>query len=306
MKKRYPLVSIVTVNFNQSEVTCLLLASLQKVTYPNLEVIVVDNASAQDNPDVIKQRYPNCVLIKNPINYGFAAGNNMGIMAANGDFVMFLNNDTEVRPDFLEPLIEKFKTHPKTGAVSPKIRFFHTPDTIQYAGYTDMNPVTIRNFAYGYREQDLGQHDQDRKTAYAHGAAMMVPMDLIRELGMMSYIFFLYYEEADYCDRIKRAGYEIHYVHNSLVYHKESISTGKLSALKIYYLYRNRMVYMRRNIFGKKFVLGMLYQLFVAIPKNALVILLKGKIKLFHAFLRAVGWHMNHMFDKTIHENPML
>ncbi len=69
----------------------------------------------------------------------------------------------------------------------------------------------------------------------------------------MSYIFFLYYEEADYCDRIKRAGYEIYYVHDSLIYHKESISTGKLSPLKIYYIYRNRIVYMRRNIFGKKF-----------------------------------------------------
>ncbi len=306
MSKEFPLVSIITVNYNQSEVTCQLLESLQKITYPNIEVIVVDNASQDDDPQMIKRRYPNIVLIENPINYGFAAGNNMGIMAANGEYVMFLNNDTEVRPDFLEPLIAKFKENQHVGAVTPKIRFFHTPDTIQYAGYTSMNPITIRNFAYGYKEEDLGQHDVDRLTPYAHGAAMMVPMDLIRKIGMMSYIFFLYYEEADFCDRIRRAGYKIYYVHNSLVYHKESISTGKLSALKIYYLYRNRIVYMRRNIYGNKFYLGLLYQLAVAIPKNALVFLLKGKLKLFYAYYRAIGWHINHMFDKTVHENPML
>lgn len=306
MSKDYPLVSIITVNYNQSEVTCDLLLSLQKITYSNIEVIVVDNASSDDDPSIIKQRFPNIIFIQSPINYGFAAGNNMGIMAANGEFVMFLNNDTEVRPDFIEPLIEKFRSEKNVGAVSPKIRYFHTPNTIQYAGYTAMNPVTIRNFAFGYNEEDLGQHDEDRITAYAHGAAMMVPMDLIRELGMMSYIFFLYYEEADFCDRIKRMGYDIHYVHNSLVYHKESISTGKLSTLKIYYLYRNRIVYMRRNIFGKTFLIGILYQLLVAIPKNAFLFLLKGKFKLFYAFIRAVGWHLHHLFDKSIHENPKL
>lgn len=306
MSKSYPLVSIITVNYNQSNVTGELLESLYRVTYPNLEVIVVDNASQDDDPKHMKQRFPNIVLIENPINYGFAAGNNMGIMAANGEYVMFLNNDTEVRPDFIEPLLEKFRTDPMTGAVSPKIRFFHTPTTIQYAGFTPMNKITIRNFAIGYREEDLGQHDESRETPYAHGAAMMMPMKLIQKIGMMSYIFFLYYEEADYCDRIRRAGYKVHYVHNSLVYHKESISTGKLSTLKIYYLYRNRIVYMRRNIFGIKFYAAIAYQLLVAIPKNAMGFLVKGKPKLFFAFFRAVGWHIHHMFDKTVHENPML
>lgn len=303
--KKFPLVSIITVNYNQSEVTCQLLESLYKVTYPNLEVIVVDNNS-YDKGQVIKQRYPNIIFIPSPINYGFAAGNNMGIMAANGEFVMFLNNDIEVRPDFLVPLINKFRENPKVGAVSPKIRFFHTPTTIQYAGYTPMHPITLRNFAYGYKEEDLGQHDEDRVTQSAHGAAMMVPMSLIRNLGMMAYIFFLYYEEADYCARIKRAGYEMHYVHNSLVYHKESVSTGRWSPQKIYYLYRNRIVFMRRNIFGINFYLAVLYQVMVVIPKHSLTFLMKGKFKLFSAYYKALGWHLLHLYDKSVHENPML
>ncbi len=305
-QKEYPLVSIITVNYNHAEVTCELIQSLNEITYPNIEIIVVDNDSPEDDPGIIKRRFPAINFIQNPINYGFAAGNNFGLMAARGEYILLLNNDTIVEKGFLEPLVEKCEKNKLIGAVSPKIRFHHTPDTIQYAGYTPINYISMRNFAIGYREVDNGQHDQDRETAYGHGAAMLVPMRVVKEIGLMSYIFFLYYEEADWCARIKKAGYQIHYVHKSLVFHKESISTGKLSALKIYYLNRNRIVFMRRNLIGKTFILGILYQLFIAIPKNAGKFLLKGKIKLFYAYCKAIGWHTKNFFNKEIHENPML
>lgn len=304
--KRYPLVSIITVNYNQAEVTCALLESLNKTTYPNLEVIVVDNHSTRDDPTIIKKRYPNIVYIQNPINYGFAAGNNYGLMRARGEYVMLLNNDIEVPPGFLEPLVAKLENNHEIGAVSPRIKFYYQPDTIQYAGYTPMDKVTIRNAAIGYREKDTGQYNEDSETPSAHGAAMMVPMRVVKEIGLMSYIFFLYYEEADWCERILRAGYKIYYVGSSYVLHKESVSTGKLSPLKIYYLNRNRIVFMRRNLHGKEYYVALLYQLFIAIPKNAFRFLLKGKISLFLAYYRAIGWHVTHLFSKEIHENPML
>lgn len=300
------MVSIITVNYNQSEVTCDFIESLNNITYPNFEVIVVDNNSTEDNPDIIKKRFPNIIFIQNPINYGFAAGNNFGLMRAKGDYVMLLNNDIEVPQGFMEPLVEKLEKNPKIGAVSPKIKFFYQPDTFQYAGYTPLNNITMRNFSIGYHEKDKGQYDEDRLTPYTHGAAMMVPMDVVKKVGLMSYIFFLYYEEADWCARIANAGYKMYYVHNSHVLHKESISTGKLSALKIYYQNRNRIVYMRRNIRGKEFYLSLAYQLFVAIPKNAFKFLLKGKIILFLAYYKAIGWNIKNAFSKEIHENPQL
>lgn len=302
----YPLVSIITVNYNQSEVTCDFIESLNKVTYPNFEVIVVDNNSTEDDPSIIKQRYPNIIFIQNPINYGFAAGNNFGLMRAKGDYVMLLNNDIEVPPHFMEPLVDKLENNPKIGAVSPKIKFYYQPDTLQYAGFTPINNITMRNAAIGFRQKDTGQFEKDRKTAYAHGAAMMVPMRVVKEVGLMSYIFFLYYEEADWCARIAKAGYSMYYVHNSHVLHKESISTGKLSTLKIYYLNRNRIVFMRRNIQGREFYLGLAYQLLVAIPKNAFKYLLKGKFALFFAYYRAIGWNLKNIFSSEIHENPKL
>lgn len=304
--KKYPLVSIITVNYDQAEVTCALIESLHKISYPNFEIIVIDNASPTDNPKIIKQRYPNVIFIENPINYGFAAGNNFGLMRAKGEYVLLINNDIEVPKGFLEPLVYKLRNNPTIGAVSPKIKFYYQPDTIQYAGFTPFNYVTMRNCAIGYREKDTGQYDHDRETYYAHGAAMLVPMEVVKKVGLMSYIFFLYYEEADWCERIRRAGYTIHFVHNSFVLHKESVTTGKLSTLKTYYLNRNRIVFLRRNTSGKTFYLALLYQLMVAIPKNAFSYLLKGNIKQFYAYYKAIGWHFTRVLNSEIHENPML
>jgi GT2 family glycosyltransferase len=203
-------------------------------------------------------------------------------------------------------LVDKLEKNHDIGAVSPRIKFYYQPDTIQYAGYTPIDKVTMRNSAIGYWEKDRGQYNEDRETAYAHGAAMLVPMRVVKQIGLMSYIFFLYYEEADWCARIKNAGFKIFYVGASYVLHKESVSTGKMSSLKIYYLNRNRIVFMRRNLHGKAFYIALSYQLFVAIPKNAFKYLAKGKIALFLAYYRAIGWHLTHLISHEIHENPML
>jgi len=306
VQPRFPLVSIVSVNFNQADVTCEMIESLTKITYPNIEIIIIDNFSQEEDPKIIKQKYPGVILYESPINYGFAGGNNLGLMRAKGEYVLLLNNDTVVEKGFLEPLIQKCESDKKIGAVSPKIRFFYDPKIIQYAGFTPINPHSMRSFSIGYREKDTGQYNTDRETAYAHGAAMLVPMRVIKEIGMMSYIFFLYYEEADWSYRIKRAGYTIHYIHNSLVYHKESISVGKLNPMKIYYLNRNRIVFMRRNIFGKDFIIGIFYQVFIAIPKNAFSFLIRFKFNFFYSYVRAIGWHLKRSINSNIHDNPFL
>ncbi|MCD6112703.1 MAG: glycosyltransferase family 2 protein [Bacteroidales bacterium] len=299
----YPLVSIITINYDHPEVTCDLLESLKKITYPNIEIIVIDNASPNDDPSIIKEKYPEIIFIQNKKNYGFAVGNNIGIKKAKGKYILLLNNDTVVDEKFLEPLVLKCESDKSIGAVSPKIRFHYSPETIQYAGLTPINSYTVRSKGIGFGEKDRGQYEEDRITAYAHGAAMLFPKEILKKVGMMSDIFFLYYEELDWGYRLRQAGYKIYYVHNSLIYHKESMSTGKLSPFKIYYLNRSRILYMRRNIHGIKFVIGLFFQLFFSIPKNALFYLLKGKYKLCFAYFRAIFWHIKNIFNKKIHEN---
>lgn len=304
--QQFPLISIVTVNYNHSDTTMELIESLEKISYPNIEIIVVDNASPNDDPQKMKAKYPRIILVESVINYGFAGGNNLGIMRAQGEFVLLLNNDVEVEVDFLEPLVKKFQENPNLGAISPKIRFFHNKNLIQYAGFTEINKWTIRNKTIGQDEIDGGQFDFDKETAYTHGAAMMVPMAVIQKVGMMSYEFFLYYEEADWCIRMRKAGYTMAFVHNSIVYHKGSVTTGNNSILKTYYLSRNRLVFMRRNIHGFAFAFALIYQLLVAIGKNSIVLLLKGKPDLVKAYWDGVFWNLKNYSNPEIHNNPQL
>ena len=239
------LISIITVNFNQAKVTCELLASLRNITYKNVEIIVVDNASKED-ASIIKKQYPEVTLINSNSNLGFAGGNNLGLKSAQGKYILFINNDVEVSTDFLEPLFQKLIHLDSTAAVSPKIKYFTPGNTIQYAGSYAVNPFTLRNTHIGTGEIDHGQYNESKLTSYAHGACMLVKKSVIDLIGSMDEKFFLYYEEQDWCERMNRNGYHIFYVPQSVVLHKESISTGKSSPLKTYYLSRNRILFARR------------------------------------------------------------
>lgn len=290
--KAQPLVTILTVNYNQSAVTLDLLESLRDISYKNIEVIVVDNGSPTDFPEIIKTKYPEVNLIKSRENLGFAGGNNLGLKYAKGEYVFFVNNDVEVPTGFLEPLLSEFDKDNRVAMVSPKIRYYHTPDKIQYAGSTQMNPYTIRNSHIGWNEVDKGQYDKVYETNYAHGAAMLVKKSVIDEVGSMAEVFFLYYEELDWCERIKNAGYKIVFNGNSEILHKESVSTGKMSPLKMYYLTRNRLLFARRNIKGFKLLLSMLFFAIISIPKNTLTLLLKGQTELLASFYKGVLWNL--------------
>jgi hypothetical protein len=282
-----------------------MLDSLTRISYPHIEVIVIDNASLNDDPTMITQKHPWVRLIVNKKNLGFAGANNIGIKEAQGKYILLLNNDTIVDTHFLEPLVACMESDAMIGAVSPKIRFFYQPEIIQYAGLTPINNYTVRSKGIGFREIDMGQYDKNRLTAYAHGAAMMVRVDTIKKIGLMSNAFFLYYEELDWSFRIRQAGYKIFYVFNSLILHKESITTGKMSPLKTYYLNRSRLLYMRRNIRGLSLVICVLFQIFFSIPKNALVYIFTGKFSLLKAYLKALGWHLKNLFfHKEIHSHP--
>jgi len=293
VKDSYPMVSIITVNFNQSEITCQLLESLRNISYPNFEVIVVDNASQNDDPSFINKMYPEINFIASAENLGFAGGNNLGIKAAKGEYLLFLNNDTEVEKGFIEPLVNLLKINPSIGMVSPKIKFYYHPDTIQFAGYTPLNKVTLRNHLVGYRQTDSDKYNVSGPTHFSHGAAMIVPRHVIDEVGPMYEDYFLYYEELDWGTRIKNAGYDIWYKADSLVYHKESISTGKNSPLKTYYLSRNRLLYARKNLKGFTLITNLAFQFLVSAPKNLIGFLFKGDKDHFKSYLDGISWHLS-------------
>lgn len=298
--ERYPLVSIITINYNGASVTCELLESLKKVTYPNFEVIVVDNAS-KEKPDLIEQKHPWANLLRLSQNLGFAGGNNEGFRVARGDYFLLLNNDTEVDPGFLEPLVEKMKAEPQAGVVSSKLIYYHSDGIIQYAGSSLINPYTGRSYFIGQKEKDQGQYNIACQTPYGHGASMLVSRKAIEKVGLMADLYFLYYEELDFCERIRKAGFSIWYVGDSVVYHKESMSVGRESPLKTYYMTRNRLLFMRRNVKGFTFGVSLMFFTFISIPKNIISYAVRRRYDLLKAFISGFLWNW---FNFKIYDNP--
>jgi GT2 family glycosyltransferase len=289
-----PLISIVTLTWNTTEVTCDFLRSLKENgTYPNMEVIVVDNGSKEDPTAVFKAIYPDVIVICNGRNLGFTGGNNVGIRAAKGDFLFIVNNDTEFTPGLLEGLLEIFEQYPDAGIVSPKFHYFFHKGTIEYAGYNTVNIFTGRNGMVGCREKDEGQYNEVKVTNYAHGGGMMVPRKIIEEVGGLPEEFFIYYEEFDWCDQIKRKGYKVYYQPKSLIYHKESMTTGKESAFKAFYHTKNRILYMRRNVPWYGFMIFLFYFSLFTVPKNTLVYLRRGQKQHLRSFWKGIGWQFN-------------
>ncbi len=290
---RLPLVSIVTINYNQTATTCAFLESARQLTYPNYELIVVDNASAENPAEQISQgRYANVRVISNAKNLGFTGGNNVGIEAAAGDYLFIVNNDTELTPDLIERLLEPFRADERVGVTCPKIRYFYHPDVIQYAGYRPLNKLTGQTGAVGTHEVDRGQYDQSGPTCFAHGCAMMVRREVIEQVGRFAERFFLYYEELDWSQRIQKAGYLIYYQASALIFHKESVSVGKANPLKVYYLTRNRILFMRRNVNPAQLTLFYAFFLCFALPKHSLIYSVKGQFAYLRAIWKGTWWNL--------------
>ncbi|QQL50891.1 glycosyltransferase family 2 protein [Mucilaginibacter ginkgonis] len=294
-------VSIITVNFNQSYITEQLLASINVTnTYTDVEIIVVDNGS-KDNPvPQWQQQYPDIKFIRSDINLGFAGGNNVGVNAAKGDYLFFVNNDTEFTPGLVQSLVEVMDGDDSIGMASPKILYYDKPDTLQYAGFTPMNYYTCRNETIGKFKKDDGQYD-DRlgPTGYAHGAAMMARREAVEKAGLMAENFFLYYEEMDWCDRIARAGYDIWFVPQAVIYHKESVSVGRASGLKEYFMNRNRILFIRRNAPLLARIFFYFYFTLVVAPRNILNYI-KAKQKGFTSLLfKAMWWNVTNSTNSS-------
>lgn len=289
-----PLVSIVLVNHGQADVTAACLASLGQLTYPAVELIVVDNASPGDDGARLRAAWsPRGVrVLQSRTNAGFTGGNNLGIAHARGAFVLLLNNDTEVAPDFLEPLVAAMQADPRIGVASPKICFFADPARLQYAGGAGVDPWTGRGHMIGSHELDIGQHDVAGPTAICHGAAMLMRRAVIEQVGVLDDDYFIYYEELDYCARVLRAGWTLHYEPASVVWHKESVTTGRESPFKTYYMTRNRILYLRRNGRGMSGAIALAYTALVAAPIGLVRHALLGDARRFSAFWRGLAWHV--------------
>ena len=261
-----------------------------------MEVIVVDNASKQDEASVISEHYPQVKVVRSSKNLGFAGGNNLGIKEAKGKYILLINNDTYFKEFNIDALIERLESSDKTGIVCPKLRFAWGNNPIQFAGYTSLSNITVRNQAMGFGEEDNGQYNTAHPTPYAHGAAMLIKRESIEKVGLMPDCYFLYYEEIDWSMMFTRAGYEIWYDPACTVYHKESQTTGQNSPLRTYYITRNRLLLVKRNYKGINKYLSYIYLIGIVGLRDILKYTFTRQTGLLNAVLKGLQDFKNSKF----------
>ena len=278
--------SIITINYNGIKDTYELIDSIPFKEH--LEVIVVDNASKENEASKIAEKYPQVKVIRSSQNLGFAGGNNIGIKEAKGKNILLINNDTYFKEFNIDSLINRLESSDKIGIVCPKLRFAWGSNPIQFAGYTPLSNITLRNKAIGFGEEDKGQYDTAHPTPYAHGAAMLIKRKAIEKAGLMPESFFLYYEEIDWSMMFTRAGYEIWYDPSCTVYHKESQTTGQNSPLRTYYITRNRLLLVKRNYKGINKYISYIYLIGLVATRDIIKHSLQGRFDLVKAVYKGI------------------
>ena len=260
---KLPKVSIVVLTWNGLKLTLDVLKDIGKLKTAGLsaETIVVDNGSKDGTQEKLcHYKLPNMAfrLIENEKNLGFAEGNNVGMRDAvekGADYVLLMNNDVIVPPDFLVQLIEVAKADKKIGLLAPKMYFakgyeFHKDrykrndlgKVIWYAGgLIDWDNIYASH--RGVDEVDKGQYDRQEKTVVVNAACALIRKKVIKDIGYLDKKLFAYWEDADYSERARRAGWRVVYTPKVSLWHKVAQTSGIGSDLNDYFLTRNRLVF---------------------------------------------------------------
>jgi GT2 family glycosyltransferase len=247
-----PYFSIIIVSWNALHHLKTYLPSVTATDYPNFEIILADNASTDGSREWVQNHYPNVKIAALEKNYGYCGGNNRAVSYANGDILLFLNNDVRVSPDWLDALSDCFKQNNNITAVQPKMLSDEQPDFFEYAGAAG---GFLDRFGYPFCrgrifetvEKDNGQYDYNHDILWASGAALAIRKKTFEQVGGFDEDFEFHMEEIDLCWRLWNAGYKVRYCPKSCVYHLGGGSMPMGSPRKVYYNYRNNLTMLWKN-----------------------------------------------------------
>ena len=245
--------AVVILNWNGQKMLERFLPSVTLHSTGDTEVIIADNGSTDDSLAFVREHYPQLRIIELDKNYGFAGGYNRALEQVEADYYVLLNDDVEVTPNWIEPVIAQMEQHPQTAICQPKLLMYDQRDTFEYAGgaggFIDKYGYPFcRGRMFTTLEQDRGQYDDPCPIFWASGAAMFVRSSVWKELGGLDDDFFAHMEEIDFCWRAKNAGYEVEYCPHSVVYHVGGGTLPKSNPHKTYLNFRNNMALLYKNL----------------------------------------------------------
>ena len=260
-------VAIIIVNWKQYELTKSCLFSLKKINYDNHQIILIDNESNQKELKSIKNQFENIITFSNERNLGFTGANNIGIKHAiknEFEYVMLINNDTEVEKNFISPLIDSLEKNKNLGAVQPLILNFDSRKKVWNAG-------GFLNKFFGYFYVNKNPKEIKKNIDWITGCCFFVRIEVIKKIGLLDESFFAYYEDVDWSIRIKNSGYDLAFIKSSVIYHhgykssQNELSEGKLSPFVHYLNIRNHIFLLRKNRDIFNFMGVLLFQFFKTI-----------------------------------------
>ncbi|MEA2006916.1 MAG: glycosyltransferase family 2 protein [Patescibacteria group bacterium] len=239
--KNTPKVSIVIVNFNGKDVLEKCLKSLDKIDYSNFQIVLVDNDSQDGSLQKAKRLFPQITFLKNKTNLGFSAGNNVGIRHAlsnDADFILLLNNDTIVETDFLTKLVETVQKEPRTGIVCPLI---YGPDMKKV--WFSRGKIDWLRMKTAHETKTISQKPYN--SDFISGCAMLIPRKVLDKVGLLCEKYFLYWEDADFCQKVQSAGFKLTVCPKSIIYHLEQ--SENVNENKVYWLVLSALIFFDRN-----------------------------------------------------------
>lgn len=283
--------AVVILNWNGRHMMEKFLPSVTAKTTGDAEVIIADNGSTDDSIEFLHSHYPSLRIIQLDQNYGFAEGYNRALAQVEADYYVLLNDDVEVTPHWIEPVIAQMQQNTQTAICQPKLLMYDRRDTFEYAGaaggFIDSYGYPFcRGRLFDVVEQDHGQYDDPREIFWASGAAMFVRADVWHQLGGLDGDFFAHMEEIDFCWRAKNKGYRVEYCPQSVIYHVGGGTLPKSNPRKTYLNFRNNLSMLYKNLPDGRLNQVLLLRL-VLDYVAALKFLLERKPKEFQAVFQA-------------------
>lgn len=244
-----PLVSVVIVHWNERDLLRNCLSSLEQVNYPNREIIVVDNASTDGAPEMVRTEFPSVKLIVNTENTGFARGNNIGIRQAGGRYIVALNADTTVEPNWIRAQVGVMEADPRIGLCQGKMMLLREPGKINSVGMVLTRNGLVKHVGDG--EVDIGQYSRPRPIFGVSGACAFCRRETLDQIGLFDEDFFAYYEDLDLSWRARVRGWDCVFVPTAVVHHFRNATSARNDSLYWHLRYlnqRNRIWALLKNL----------------------------------------------------------
>ncbi|MGZ3755059.1 MAG: glycosyltransferase family 2 protein [Mucilaginibacter sp.] len=248
-----PKVAVVILNWNGKKHLKQFLPSVLTSVWPNMEIVVGDNASTDGSVELVQHEFPSVTIIQNDDNYGFTGGYNKVLEQVNADYFILLNSDVEVFPGWIEPVVQLMESDPMIAVAAPKIKSYMQKDHFEHAGaaggFIDVLGYPFcRGRIVSEIEEDHGQYQQSGEVFWASGAAMFIKKKYWVEAGGFDERFFAHMEEIDLCWRLKNRGYKIMYCAQSEVFHVGGGTLNTENPFKTYLNFRNNLLLLKKNL----------------------------------------------------------